>query len=384
MFCPLLELGLKLNTCFDLGKEAAYTFVTNHFAMKKRFALILLFFSLCALPQLSFAQAEVDSTRQLYVVIKSNGTEYICHILSDDGREVLIETDKLGKVYIPKADIKEIRPLQQKKDLFQNKFSPNNPFTTRYSFTTNALPVNKGENYYQLNLYGPEFHFAVTDRLNLGVMSSWLGSPIAFAAKYTIPTQNPKLNFSVGTIMANSGYIMNFSRFGGLHFGNVTFGDRDNNLTLAAGILHWHGGSYELMAPGDYSSNMSFSSIPMRTIKNPALVGPMFSVAGIARIGVKTSFVFDSMLGYFRRDFERVDFINVFNGSNSQWTRRVTPRIEQRETLAFFMMPGMRVQKNEEQAFQFSLAGISVRQTIDGQVDAFSFPIPFCTWFFTF
>jgi hypothetical protein len=48
------------------------------------------------------------------------------------------------------------------------------------------------------------------------------------------------------------------------------------------------------------------------------------------------------------------------------------------------MMPGMRVQKTEEQAFQFSLAGISVRQTIDGQVDAFSFPIPFCTWFFTF
>lgn len=353
--------------------------------MKYLFSIV--FALLNVLATVSGAQTqsiESDTTRQLYVVIKSNGVEYICYILSDDGREVLIETQKLGKVYIPKSDIREIRPLRQQKDLFQDKFSPYNPFTTRYSFTTNALPVHKGDNYYQLNLYGPEFHFAVTDRLNLGVMSTWLGSPLAFAAKYSIPTSNEKLHFSVGSLLGTSGYIMNFTRFGGLHFANVTFGDRDNNLTIAGGIFHWQGGGYTLMQAGTYPNNVPFMDIPIRQVKNPALVGPMFSVAGIARIGVKTSFVFDSMLGYFQRSFDRTDMMNVFTGTSGQWNRVVTARVENRETLAFFMMPGMRVNRNEQTAFQFSLAGISIRQVIDGQVDAYSFPIPFCTWFYTF
>jgi len=348
--------------------------------------LLSLLWLVCCLAICEQAQAQTatDSTQQLYVVIKSNGTEYICYILSDDGREVLIQTEKLGKVYIPKTDIREIRPLRAQKDLFQDKFSPNNPFTTRYSFTTNALPVHKGENYYQLNLYGPEFHFAVSEHLNLGVMSTWLGSPLAFAAKYTIPTKNPKLNFSVGTIMANSGYIMNFSRWGGLHFANVTFGNRENNLTFAGGILHWHGGNYTVELPGTYANTNFYSQIPSKTVNNPPLVGPMFSVAGIARIGVKTSFVFDSMLGYFKRSFETSDMMNIYNGTNGQWSRVVTAGVENRETLAFFMMPGMRVNRNEVSAFQFSLAGVSIRQQINGSTEAYSFPFPFCTWYYIF
>lgn len=348
--------------------------------------LICILFVLCciAIGQKANAQTVSDSTQQLFIVIKNNGVEYIGYILSDDGREVLLETQKLGKIYIPKADIREIRRLRMQKDLFQDKFSPNNPFTTRYSFTTNALPVPKGENYYMLNLWGPEFHFAVSERLNLGVMSTWLGSPLAFAAKYTIPTKNRKLNFSVGTIMANSGYIMNFSRWGGLHFANVTFGDRENNLTIASGILHWHGGTYMVEQPGTYSNTNFFWNIPTKTINNPALVGPMFSVAGIARIGVRTSLVFDSMLGYFKRSFETSNLMNVFSGTNGQFNRVVTPGVENRETLAFFLMPGMRVNRNEVSAFQFSLAGVSITQILNGRRNAYSFPLPFCTWYYTF
>ena len=40
---------------------------------------------------------------QLYLIVKNNNVEYVCQILSDDGREVLIYTEKLGKIYIPKS-----------------------------------------------------------------------------------------------------------------------------------------------------------------------------------------------------------------------------------------------------------------------------------------
>lgn len=350
--------------------------------MKNLLLVLATCIALFALPESTSAQNHADNGKPLYIIIKLNGVEYIGYLLSDDGREVLIDTEKLGKVYIPKADIKEMRPLNQDKELVDNQFKPNNPFTTRYSFTTNALPVNKGENYYMINVYGPEFHFAVNNRLNIGVMSTWLGSPIGVAVKYTIPTQNEKVNYSVGSILATSGYIMNFSRFGGLHFANVTFGDREKNLTLAGGILHWQGGTQELIVPGSYGSfNINFV---YENVKKPPLVGPMFSVAGFIRISKRTSFVFDSMLGVFKRDIPRQSIQRTYNTNSSLSDTRVTRVFQKRETIAFFLMPGMRVNRSENSAFQFSLAGVSVKQTIDGQADAFSFPMPLCSWFYTF
>ncbi|MDP2187247.1 MAG: hypothetical protein Q8J69_01060 [Sphingobacteriaceae bacterium] len=350
--------------------------------MKKLLLFLLASIALLSSPERACAQNSPDNSKQLYIVIKSNGTEYIGYLLQDDGREVLIETEKLGKVYIPKADIKEMRPIIKEKDLLENEFKPNNPFSTRYSFTTNALPINKGENYYMLNLYGPEFHFAVSNRLNIGVMSTWIGSPIGLAVKYTIPTENEKINYSVGSILATSGYIRNFSRFGGLHFANVTFGDRDKNLTVGGGILHWQGGTTSLALPGTY--NYAYLTPSYENIKNPIFAGPMFSLAGFVRIGKRASFVFDSMLGSFKRDVPTNRYQNEYNRNTGFSTTVITRRIEKRETLAFFMMPGMRVNSTENSAFQFSLAGVSVRQVTDGAVEAFSFPMPLCSWFYTF
>ena len=45
-----------------------------------------------------------------------------------------------------------------------------------------------------INLYGPEVHFAVHKDFSVGVMSTWIGSPLALALKYTRGTANPKIN----------------------------------------------------------------------------------------------------------------------------------------------------------------------------------------------
>ena len=52
----------------------------------------------------AFSQVNPTDTNT-YVIKKNNGVEYIGKILSDDGREVLILTESMGKIYIPKADI---------------------------------------------------------------------------------------------------------------------------------------------------------------------------------------------------------------------------------------------------------------------------------------
>lgn len=160
-----------------------------------------------------FSQTVEDDTTSssaLFVITKNDGTEYIGKILSDDGREVLIETERLGKIYIPKSDIKSIVKVEDERSIVHGEFRTLGPFTTRYAFTTNALPIQKGENYALINLYGPEVHFAVSNNLSLGIMSTWIASPFVLAAKYSMKTNNEKVNVSLGTLFGTSGYFKHF------------------------------------------------------------------------------------------------------------------------------------------------------------------------------
>ena len=145
----------------------------------------------------SSTQVSTDTTK--YIVVKHDGIEYVGLLLSDDGRELLIETKSLGKIYIPKSEIKSIKPVDYSEDIAQGVVTSAGVFTTRYQFSTNAFPIEKGENYAMINLYGPEVHFAVNKRFSLGIMASWIASPLVLAAKYTIPTSNEKINFGIGT-----------------------------------------------------------------------------------------------------------------------------------------------------------------------------------------
>ena len=115
-----------------------------------------------------------DTATQFQLVVKTDGMEYVGKILSDDGREILINTEALGKIYIPKSEIKLIKKIDNTNRIVHGEFRNTGPFTTRYSFTNNAHPVAKGENYALLNLYGPEVHFALSDNFSLGIMSTWL------------------------------------------------------------------------------------------------------------------------------------------------------------------------------------------------------------------
>jgi len=336
---------------------------------------------------------------QLYVVTKNDGAEYIGIILSNDAREVLLKTDKLGEIYIAKSDIKSIVKIEDTKSIVNGEFYSSGPFTTRYAFTTNALPMKKDENYMMLNLYGPEVHFTVSDHFNLGIMSTWVGSPLVLAAKYTIKTKDEKVNLSLGTLFGSSGYINSFKGFGGLHFANITFGDTKGNITFAAGYGYLQSGneSYNNLAPGIYYTDEPYFPYDYTGTgeKAPAKKGIIFSVAGITKIGKKASFVFDSMIGSFKF------------GDNTESMLEITPvvylpeyipgkykhtitYVENRVT-ALFLMPGIRIQTSETRAFQVSLAGVVVsykdrNYNSNGSTsnESHSFPLPMASWFFTF
>lgn len=328
---------------------------------------------------------ETDTTKaQLYVVTKHDGTEYIGYILSDDGREVLIETEALGKIYIPKSDIKSIVKVTNSKEIIHGEFQSQGPFTTRYYFTTNGHPIKKGENYALAHLYGPEVQFAISDHFSFGLMSTWAASPIVGAFKYSFNTKKENLNFSLGTLAGTSGYLNTFKGYGALHWANVTIGDRKKNLTISAGYGYLQTGlDQAILEDGTYYQ------FPEYTEKRQSLVhSPMFSIAGIIKVGARASFVFDSMFGYRVQREEEIRetliseayYDNVLGVWMPEIIRYDVSHFNNRH-FGFFIMPGMRFQSTDRRAFQIALAGVAV---IREKGSDYSFPFPMCTWFFKF
>ena len=369
--------------------------------MKKIVALLILFFGFTAVQSI---EAQVSQTAEIdtntYVIIRNNGNELIGKIISDDGREVLIQTEMLGKIYVPKSDIRSIKKIDVSKDVVNGEYRARGPFTTRYQFTTNSFPIEKGENYAVVNLYGPEVQFSITNRFSIGVLSTWIASPIAIALKYTFPTTNEKLNFGVGTILGSSGYFNQGRSFGGLHWGMVTYGDRMNNVTLSVGYSYLRTGTNfgnTLYKPGTYAAvedqynpgYYTFATLPVLNSSKyaPRVGAPIIGLGGIASVGTKASFIFDAMLimGNIKSYQPTQEILNNYDLQtgypSSTFVGEVqTGNVEKIKSTNLVLMPGMRFQKKPNEAFQVSLAGVI--GSTDG--NRYSFPIPMCSWFYKF
>jgi hypothetical protein len=371
------------------------------------------------------AQAQTDSTTTdstFYLVKKTDGGEFYGYIISDDGREILLQTANIGKIYITKGDIESITEVNAEKlnsdgTVKYEDFRATGPFTTRYYFTTNALPIEKDENYAMLHLYGPEVHFALNDNFSLGVMSSWIASPIGIAAKYSFDSETD-VHFSLGSILASSGYFMNAGAFGGLHWATVTKGDRKSNISFTAGVAYarlgndndffdgyigskydfngnYNNGSYQYQVPYDaydelrealYGSGNSYYNNNFTKDLDKINPSAVVSVAGIFPVGKKASFIFDAMA--FIRKAQTVNYTDTtlydFSYANYNQTQHYTEDItigkgtlvdEYKPTI--ILMPGMRFNRKHNQAFQVALSGVIF---VDNEGEVYAFPAPMVSW----
>ncbi|MEN9743617.1 MAG: hypothetical protein RLZZ65_1422 [Bacteroidota bacterium] len=369
-------------------------------------ALLLIFFvgigySVLAQEPNSNAQFSQDSSK--FLIVRNNGIEYVGIILSDDGREILLETHTLGKIYIPKSDVKSISKVDAVSDFKAGEFLGQGIFTTRYQFTTNSFPIEKGDNYALVNLYGPEVHLSVAKNFSVGVMATWIASPIALAFKYTLPTQNPKLNFGFGTLLGSSGYFNQGKGYGGLHWAMATYGTRRSNATFSLGYAYFNSAfnfnsNNTYYTPGTYAAVLqngiySFPQPELQSYQNEVgnFKSPVIGFAGITPVGKKASFIWDCMIitGSTRKVFDNQDVQYFYDPNTGQPSYVVygDPFVNVKSTNTI-LMPGMRFQKDQHRAFQVTLAGVIGKRTIQNSttttVNRYSFPVPMLSWFYKF
>lgn len=246
-----------------------------------------------------------DSTQtELHIVTKNDGTQFIGVILKNDAREVLIKTEKLGDVYIPKHEIKSIEKVVPS-NFKSGKYVGDNPLATRYLLTTNGLPIKKREGYLKINIVGfIDFEMGITDKISAGVMSSIYGMPILGNIKYSTEISK-NAHTSFGIIYGNTTWLSSaifdkpFRIGGGIAYGNLTYGDRKKNLNFSAGYGfvhylkdHYHYETYTDKWGYTYQEYV-YDGV---TLEYESVA--LFSAAGMNQLSAKAAILFDSVIAY--------------------------------------------------------------------------------------
>jgi hypothetical protein len=225
---------------------------------------------------------------------------------------VLIKTTTIGELIIPKHEIRSIVEFQPGDDKFKEIFA------SRYFITTNGLPVEKGDSYVQWTLLGPDIQFGAGDNLGVGLMTSWLATPVAVSIKYS-GNLGHKLNYAVGALAGGTLWTASGVSFA-LPFAAVTMGDENANINVSVG--------YGMAKYENYSGGQS-----------------MFSFGAMKKVTRSGSIVFDSLI--FPADGESVALV----------------------------VPGFRIQTQEKSAFQFGFPGV----VTSGDSSPVGFPM--VSWF---
>ena len=356
-----------------------------------------------------YAQEDLKETKEertLYVIKKTDGYEIYGYIIEDNGREILVETKSIGKIYINKTDLVEMSPVKSEKveSAEYSNVNVGGPYSTRYYFTTNALTVKKHENYAMLHLYGPEVHFSLSDKLSLGIMTTWIASPFAIAGKYSLYSKE-NTHLAVGSIIGSSGFIQNGKAFGGLHWLTATNGSRKTNLSISLGYGYINFGSaldigekYRFDKMYDQSAGyMAVDAVQEEVLgvnkEDINLYADQFQdavvlgISGITPVGKSSSFIFDSMV-FFRKgqkvnysDYPvTVEYIDSTHAQGPDVTE--THTIEYGEissgdrSATILFMPSMRFQQSHNKAIQVSLGGF-ININSDGLTTT---PFPMVSW----
>lgn len=295
-----------------------------------------------------------------HMVIKNDNASYSGVIIYEDAREVIIVTDNLGEVAIPKHEIREIREIGEERP-GERAFIGEDMFATRYFLTTNGLPVRKGDNYIQWNLFGPDFQFGIADNFGVGVMTSWIAMPVIGTAKYSRPL-GEKTSLAIGGLLGTGSWAQpDFGMM--LPFAAITQGTRSRNINFSAG--------YGLVFYSEETYNPARDRYTVEKFREGRL---LFSLAGMAKISDAFSLVFDSFImppGPYRTYTE-----GEWRWDNNTGTDRYVETVTTRRSPALMVfVPGIRLHTRPNAAFQFGFTGAY----FDGEF--VPVPIPMLQWF---
>lgn len=299
----------------------------------------ILFFAMitCYFSGISQTKPASQDTTSLYWIMQNDGHKTVGRIITNDAREVKIKTLDGREVIIPQYVIKSITKTTPGDLNEKGEYVGKDNFCTRYFITTNGLPLEKGKNYIQWNLFGPDLQFNVTDHVGMGIMTSWFGMPVIGTIKYSNSISDD-VHYAVGGLVGTGSWAAP-GIGGALPFAAITFGSGRSNLSFSGGYgAIWNNGSTAGRA--------------------------LASVAGMHKVSRRVSIVFDSFI--------------MLAGSDKTYTSYGGYIQTRRSPGLAIIIPGVRIHQTESAAFQFGFAGIF----FDNEL--LPVPLPMVQWYRSF
>jgi|AntRauTorckE6833_2_1112554.scaffolds.fasta_scaffold00001_92 hypothetical protein len=182
------------------------------------------------------AQQEVNT----YRVVTKDGNTFVGTIVSEDAEQIVLDTENLGEITIQRNRIKSMEVIDPKHLKEDGDYWFENPHSTRYLFSTNAMGLKKGEGYYQNTwIFFNNVNYGVTNNFSMGagVIPTFLfgtgSTPFWLMPKVSIPVASNNLHIAAGGLF---GTVVGEGDSGfGMAYGVVTAGNRDNNVSLGIG-----------------------------------------------------------------------------------------------------------------------------------------------------
>jgi hypothetical protein len=190
------------------------------------------------LNQLSQVTDSLEAGISLEVIISTYRGETMRGWVVKAAEKQLSIDHELGMLSVSYASIKELAIMTEEESVLRTQYGYANPQPTRYVFAPSAIPLKKGEGYYQnffLSLNSA--YVGVTDHLTIGggleLISTLTGWPMVFGTMKVGTQVAEKVHVGGGVIAG--GMISEYGFGVAAPFGSVTLGTPEHQLTLNMG-----------------------------------------------------------------------------------------------------------------------------------------------------
>ncbi len=202
--------------------------------VKKSFLFLFCFFFLgnvCGL------QAQDQSV--FYKVVTVQNQTFVGELISEDDDSITLRTESLSRLTIERANIKSLEKIDPDR-IKDGVYWYENPQSTRYFFSPNAIGLRKGRGYYQNTWvlfnnvnYGVSNNFSIGGGLIPMFLFGTSSTPVWVLPKVSVPVVSEK--FYVGGGAMIGGVLGEDTEAVGILYGVGTVGNRDKNLSVSLG-----------------------------------------------------------------------------------------------------------------------------------------------------
>jgi hypothetical protein len=248
--------------------------VSGELISSGNYTLIIKDFSL---GKLTIKQTQVVSKTEIlkdkaYCFTMTTGQKYCGQVVASDSL-ISLNTASLGVIKINPKNIKEVQNAADVKIVDGEEWFPN-PHPNRYFFVPSAIPMAKGDGYFQnVMLDLNTINYGFTDHISGGI-----GFAIPWGFMATIKTGYqvaPKI-YAGGGIMG-AGTFFDLGRGLAAVYGLVTYGTFDHNVTFSSGY--------------GFSSTRNYYGSGSSSTRVQPTHSPMFTLSGMTRLTNRLSLV---------------------------------------------------------------------------------------------